>query len=301
VSTRILVTGGAGFIGSHLVEQLAGLGDVHVLDDLSRGRRDWLPVGTTLYEADIRDADGVARVVATVRPAVVAHLAALHFIPAVDRAPELAREVNVGGTENLLRALHEHVPAVVLLASSAAVYPDTAGPITEAESPGPIDVYGETKLECERLVERFAEETGAGHVLARLFNIIGRRETNRHVVPELIGQLREGASPVRLGNLAPRRDYTDVVDAAGALALLLSRPTTETVFNVGSGKSTSVAELVAACERILGRSIPVEAASERLRARDRMELLADVGRLTSTGWSPTRTLEETLGALLAEE
>ncbi|HEX5467795.1 MAG TPA: NAD-dependent epimerase/dehydratase family protein [Gaiellaceae bacterium] len=296
---RILVTGGAGFIGSHLVEQLTDY-DVHVLDDLSRGSRDWLPADATLHEVDLRDADGVARAVASVRPDVVAHLAALHFIPAVDRAPELAREINVGGTENLLRALREHVPQLVLLASSAAVYPDSAGPIPEATSPEPIDVYGRTKLEGERLVERFGEETGTGYVLARLFNIIGRRETNRHVVPELIDQLREGASPVRLGNLAPRRDYTDVVDAAAALALLLLRPATETVFNVGSGKSTSVAELVAACERILGRPIPVEPASERLRARDRAELLADIGRLASTGWSPTRTLEQTLATLLDE-
>jgi UDP-glucose 4-epimerase len=300
MSERILVTGGAGFIGSHLVERLEA-DRIDVIDDLSRGSRDWLPAETALHTIDIRDVDAVQRVVSGVVPSVVVHLAALHFIPEVDGAPELAWEVNVGGTMNLLQALVAEPPELLLFASSAAVYPDRLGPIPESCPVGPIDVYGRTKVEGERLVTRFAADTGTRCVIARIFNVIGRRETNRHVVPELVDQLRGGSSAVRLGNLSSRRDYTDVVDAATALRELISHmDATETTFNVGSGTSVSVAELVATCEQILERRIRVEIESRRQRAHDRSELVADVSRLmTTTGWSPRRNFRETVADLLA--
>jgi UDP-glucose 4-epimerase len=231
---------------------------------------------------------------------MVAHLAALHFIPAVDSAPQLAWEVNVTGTRNLLRALGAFPPGLLLFASTAAVYPDVAGPIPESLRPEPIDVYGRTKLEGERWVDRFESETGTRCLVARIFNVIGQRETNRHVVPELVSQLREGGSPIRLGNLSTRRDYTDAVDVGSVLARLITDPPgAHATFNVGSGTAVSVRELVTTCEKILGRSVQVEVEPERLRPLDRSELVADIGRLTSTyGSFPTRTLEETLAELL---
>jgi UDP-glucose 4-epimerase len=298
-----LVTGGAGFIGSHLVEQLISDFDVHVVDDLSRGRRDWLPAEAVLHEADVRDQDRLTRIVEGVRPRVAVHLAAMHFIPAVDSAPRQAREVNVRGSANLLRSLASTSPAVVLFASSAAVYPDVSGPIPESTQPSPIDVYGETKLDGERLFADFAASTGARCLVARIFNVIGARETNRHVVPELISQLRAGAAMVELGNLTTCRDYTDVRDVAWALARLVSEPPKEhSTLNVGSGATVSVGELVETCEKILGRPIAVEVESSRLRRQDRMELTADIRRLVSAvGPFPIRSLEETLGELLGPE
>jgi UDP-glucose 4-epimerase len=302
-ATRILVTGGAGFIGSHVVEQLLAheAGEVHVLDDLSRGRREWVSRDVAFHQVDLRQADSVRRAVASVHPEVVLHLAALHFIPAVDEAPELARSVNVEGTQNLLDALSLARPRVLLFASTAAVYADTPGPIPETSPVAPHDVYGETKATGERLVAEFGPQTGTGCVVARLFNVIGERETNPHVVPELVGQLRAGASTVRLGNLHTRRDYTDAADVADALVRLLDPDPVRTVFNVGSGRGISVAELVASCERILGREITVDVDRARLRKHDRSELIADVKLLRgATGWAPKRTLEETLRRLLLE-
>ena len=296
----LLVTGGAGFIGSHLVERLTGAGHVHVIDDLSRGRREWLPDGAVLYEADMRDDELVAQLVADIRPARVAHLAALHFIPAVDNAPGLAWELNVGGTANLLRALAAAPPERLLFASSAAVYPDAAGPIPESLEPDPIDLYGQTKLEGERLVRDFARQSSTRCLVARIFNVVGKRETNSHVVPELVSQLRSGASTIELGNLEARRDYTDVVDVASALALLMTSPGAEhDTVNVGSGRAVSVRELVQTCEAILGRPVRVEVDPDRLRKRDRAELVADITRLTRIiGLIATRPLEETLAELL---
>jgi UDP-glucose 4-epimerase len=302
MSRAVLVTGGAGFIGSHLVDRLCGAGErVSVLDDLSRGRREWIHPDADLHETDIRDAGAVRRVVSEVAPDVVVHLAAMHFIPAVDGAPELAREVNVDGTRNLLAALAEREPRLVLFASTAAVYPDRRGAIEETCPAAPIDLYGETKLTGEDLVQEFAAQTGARSVVARIFNAIGPRETNPHVVPELVGQLQGGEQAVRLGDLTPRRDYTDARDVAAAVQALVDVPGDPVgIFNVGSGRSCSVGELVQECERVLGRPIRVETERARLRRVDRAELVANPGRLrTATGWTPRWSLRETLAELLS--
>lgn len=301
MSPRILVVGGAGFVGSHLVERLVTTGArVEVVDNLVRGRREWLPSDAFFHQADIRDQISLQRIVGQVRPDVVLHLAALHFIPQVDGAPELAREVNVEGTRNLLVGLLPRPPQVLLFASTAAVYPDRAGPIPESCPTGPIDLYGATKIEGERLVAEFEADTGTKCLIARIFNVIGKRETNPHVVPELVDQLRQGSSRVRLGNLKTRRDYTDVVDVAEALSRLIEPTVEHRIFNVGSGRGVSAAELVEACEEILGRRIAVEIDPRRLRAQDRKELVADVSLLRdTTGWLPRRVLQGTLTELLS--
>jgi UDP-glucose 4-epimerase len=300
VAETILVTGGAGFIGSHLVERLVGAGaDVAVIDNLSRGDPAWVPDRVPLHEADIRDGEEVKRIAASIRPAIVVHLAAMHFIPAVDDAPALARAVNVRGTENLLRALAPAPPRLLVFASTAAVYPDCAGPILESCPADPIDVYGETKAEGERMVARFERETGTRAIVARLFNVIGRRETNPHVVPELVAQVRQRRSPIKLGALHTKRDYTDAVDVSAALVSLFQPVAGDPrVFNVGTGHGTSADELVVICERILQRKLAVESDPQKLRARDRVELVANVSRLRATGWAPTRSLDVTLRELL---
>jgi UDP-glucose 4-epimerase len=303
MSKSVLVTGGAGFIGSHLVDRFVAAGErSSLVDTLSRGRRKWIHEEAELHELDIRDGPALRRAVAQIAPEIVVHLAALHFIPAVDGAPELAWDVNVKGTETLLEALEHRPPGLLLFASSAAVYPDRRGPIDEACTPDPPDLYGRTKLAGEQLVEDFAARTGTRGVSVRIFNVIGRRETNPHVVPEIVEQLRSGSRSVRLGNLESIRDYTNVADVAAALHRLTSSPVTApSPVNLGSGRSVSVAELVRACEQILERTIEIEIEPGRLRKTDRAELVADSSLLRkTTGWEPTRSLPETLQELLTE-
>lgn len=299
---NVLVTGGAGFIGSHVVEQLIADGcSVSVLDDLSRGSRDWLPPEAELYEADVRDADAVRAAVAQARPDAVAHLAALHFIPAVDDAPQLARSVNVQGTANVIAACSEAPLRRLLFASTAAVYPNVDEPMTEQLTPAPLDLYGETKLEGEGFVKAFAAASGADCVIARIFNVMGPRETNPHVVPEIVAQVRSGADELELGNLEPRRDLTDVRDVARALArLLLGAPTGVSVFNVGSGRALSVFELVQECERIVGRPLKIRQMPERMRRVERATLLASTTRISeAVGWRPEHDVRSTLAELIA--
>jgi len=273
-----------------------------VIDDLSRGRRSWLAPDAELHEISLRDADAVRSAIAKARPDAVVHLAALHFIPAVDNAPELAWEQNVTATRVLTDALAEQPPEQLIFASTAAVYPDRAGPIPETCAANPVDLYGRTKLEGERIVTALEAKTGTRARIARLFNVIGTRETNPHVVPEIVTQLRGGASTVRLGNVATRRDYTDARDVADALTRILgvdsSAPST---MNVGSGRSVSVTEVVELFADILGRAVEIESDAARLRTQDRAELVADSRLLRdTTGWEPRVSLRETLTALLDE-
>jgi UDP-glucose 4-epimerase len=190
----------------------------------------------------------------------------------------------------------------VLFASTAAVYPDVSGPISETCDVAPMDLYGRTKAAGESLLARFHAETAVHVVVARLFNVIGRRETNPHVVPEIVAQLKRGVTRLRLGNVDSRRDYTDVVDVADVLVRLVDSSVTHSIFNVGSGSSRSVREVVALCERIVRRSLTVTVDPTRLRSTDRHELLADVALVkNTTGWAPQRAFEETLSELLLEK
>lgn len=272
-----------------------------MLDNLSRGKREWVPTGTTIYEVDVRDADGVAAAFAAAQPDAVAHLAALHFIPAVDDAPELADAINVGGTRNVLAAARAHPPQRLIFASTAAVYANVSEPLSETRAPAPIDVYGRTKLTGEQLVEAFAAETGARCVSARLFNVMGPRETNPHVLPEIVEQVRGGAQELELGNLDPERDFVDVRDVADALTALLGHAEPgAAVYNVGTGRSVSVADIVRTCGEIMGREIPIRQVTERMRAVERPVLVADVDKIAAeVGWRARRTLRETLAELLA--
>ncbi len=301
VPAHALVTGGAGFVGSHLCDRLVAEGwRVSILDDLSRGKREWIPADVEIHEVDIRDRDGVAATFAAVRPDVVAHLAALHFIPDVDDAPELAHAVNVDGTRNVLDAARIHRPVRLLFASTAAVYANLSTPLSEAQLPAPIDLYGRTKLDGERLLEEFAADTGVHCVAARLFNVMGPRETNPHVLPEIVAQVRGGAAELELGNLEPERDFVDARDVADALtALLVHAGPGTSAYNVGTGRSVSVSDIVRTCEEIVGRKIPVRQVQERMRAVERLVLVADVTKIArAVGWRAQRSLRDTLAELL---
>jgi UDP-glucose 4-epimerase len=224
----------------------------------------------------------------------------MHFIPAVDEAPQLAWEHNVDGTANLLRVMDTAPARAFLFTSTAAVYPDVSTPVSELVEPAPIDVYGETKLACERMIVEAARHWPARVAIARVFNAIGPRETNPHLVPEIVAQLRSGASELELGNADTQRDFTDVRDVARALAALLVEPREGLqVFNVGSGRATAVKDLVGACSRILGRPVTIRRCPSRVRAIDRSVLVADISSISKTyGWEPSRTLEMSLSELL---
>jgi UDP-glucose 4-epimerase len=296
----VLVTGAAGFIGSALCARLLAAGDRVVgFDDLSRGRRDRVPAGVPIVRGDVRDAAAVSAALADRRPDVVVHLAAMHFIPDCIARPRDTMEVNVEGTSRVLEACRATGVAHVVFASTAAVYAPGDAPCDEDATPlGPLEIYGESKLRAEEAVAAFHRETGTPATILRLFNAIGRNETNPHVVPHIFESLQT-SNVIHLGNTAPRRDYVDTRDVADAVVAAAGTPAGLAVYNVGTGRAHSVDDIVAALRRMLGRDITVVRDPSRVRRTDRMVLAANIDRIRrATSWTPRFLLEDTLRDLV---
>ncbi|MDX9751789.1 MAG: SDR family NAD(P)-dependent oxidoreductase [Flavobacteriales bacterium] len=306
MAKTVLITGGAGFIGSALVDRLGAAGqEVHVLDDLSFGRRELAQVpDERFHRVDIRDRAAVARTIAQVRPHTVLHLAAVHFIPYCNRHPVEAADININGTVHVLDACAA-VPEVrqVFVASTAAVYPIADGAMAEDHPTGPLDIYGTTKLATERIAAAFHASSGIPTIVGRFFNAFGPNETNPHLIPEIQQQVLKGARTLRLGNLDPKRDFIHTADMARAMEALLNAGVEGfDVFNIGRGIEYSVREIVEAFERQLGEPLAIEVDPARVRQVERMHLLADVGKLKRvTGWEPKWGIDEGVATLLKED
>lgn len=303
---RVLITGGAGFIGSALSSHMQEEGyEVHVLDDLSFGLRHLAGVpDDRFHKVDIRDGEAVRRTFEAVKPGRVLHLAAVHFIPYCNQHPVEASEINIVGTINVLDAC-ERCGAVeqVFVASTAAVYPIADDAMNEGHATGPMDIYGITKLATEKLVSEFHLRTGITTIIGRFFNAFGPNETNPHLIPEIQKQVLAGARTLRLGNLDPRRDFIHTEDMSRAMGALLHVQTKgHDVFNIGRGIEYSVREIVDAFARQLGEPLVIEVDPARVRKVERMHLLADVEKLKRvTGWEPRWSIDEGVATLLKEK
>jgi UDP-glucose 4-epimerase len=296
----VLVTGAAGFIGSALCGRLIEAGHrVTAFDNLSRGRRELLPGGVELVEGDIRDRSRVAAAIAASAPDAVIHLAAMHFIPDCIARPRDTIDVNVEGTRRVLESCRGSSVRRLVFASSGAVYAPVDTACMEDSTPlRPLEVYGESKLAGEELARAFQHDTGITTTVLRFFNAIGRNETNPHVIPHIFESL-QSSGEVRLGNMAPRRDYIDTRDIADAILAVLERARGFSVFNVGTGSAASVSDIIDLVGRILGRAIAVVGEQARMRRSERMLLLAGIGSIRrAAGWSPRITLEESLRDLV---
>ncbi|MBK9176734.1 MAG: GDP-mannose 4,6-dehydratase [Flavobacteriales bacterium] len=305
MAERVLITGGAGFIGSALGLHLrAKEKEIWVLDDLSFGRRELAPVDDDRFlRIDIRDKQKVLDGIRRVAPTQVLHLAAIHFIPYCNAHPVEAADININGTIHVLDACAATSSVKqVFVASTAAVYPVAEGPMAEDHPTGPVDIYGITKLAAERIAGEFCLRTGIPTIVGRFFNAFGPSETNPHLIPEVQRQIRSGQRVLRLGNLEPKRDFIHTSDMANAMEALMSAGLRGLeVFNIGRGIEYSVLEIVQAFERQLGEKLTIEVDPARVRKVERMHLLADVAKLKrSTGWAPEWGIDEGVATLLNE-
>ena len=306
MSQKVLITGGAGFIGSALSKHLQEQGhEIFVLDNLSFGRRHLAGVpDARFFEVDIRDTKAVKRVFDTARPEQVLHLAAVHFIPYCNEHPAEAADININGTISVLDAAQRcGTVKQVFVASTAAVYPIADGAMDEEHPTGPMDIYGTTKLATEKITGEFHLRTGIPAIIGRFFNAFGPNETNPHLFPEIQRQVLAGARTLKLGNLDPKRDYIHTEDMSRAMAVLLGMGLKgQDTFNIGRGIEYSVREVVEAFERQLGEKLRIEVDPARVRKVERMHLLADVGKLkAATGWEPKWGIDEGVGTLLKEK
>ena len=305
MSKKVLITGGAGFIGSALSKHLQELGhDVFVLDNLSFGRRQLAGVpDDRFFQCDIRDRKGVNEVFDATRPNWVLHLAAVHFIPYCNQHPAEAADININGTISVLDAAQTKGSVEqVFVASTAAVYPIADGAMDEEHELGPMDIYGTTKLATEKLASEFHLRSQIPTIVGRFFNAFGPNETNPHLFPEIQRQVLGGARTLQLGNLDPKRDYIHTEDMSRAMSALLGQGIKGyDTFNIGRGIEYSVREVVEAFERQLGEKLTIEVDQARVRKVERMHLLADVRKLKMvTGWEPNWSIDEGVATLLKE-
>lgn len=286
---RAVVTGGAGFIGSHVVDALVDRGDeVHVLDDLSKGSRENVAAGAELHVADVRDPDAVFD---AARPEAVVHLAAQADVRVSVERPELDASVNVLGTLRVLEAARRHGAQVVFSSSGGAIYGECAGPAPETAERRPLAPYGTSKLCGEEYLATWNRLHGTRHVSLRFANVYGPRQVphgEAGVVAIFMGLLHGGGTPTIFGDGAQTRDYVFVGDVVRAVLAALGRD--GGVYNVGTGVETSVLELYDAIERACGvRRAPAHAPA---RLGELQRSVLDVSLAArELGWRPERTLD----------
>ena len=312
---RVLVTGGAGFIGSHIVDGLRAAGHKPaVVDDLSSGERGNVPDGVPLYEVDIRDADRLAAAFDEFRPEAVCHQAAQMSVSRSVREPVFDAAVNVTGFIHVLEnAARVKAGRVTFASSGGVLYGEATEPAPEETPPGPISPYGITKLAGEHYLKFFCHEHGLQGVALRYSNVYGPRQ-NPHgeagVVAIFCKKLLAGEPPTINGDGHYVRDYVYGPDVARANIAALTTDLSERFVpvNIGTGRAADVNDLV----RLL-RPLVAEAREQMgrpgevppplhgpARAGDLRSNMVDPAKAARVlGWTPTTTLENGLRETVA--
>ena len=303
MANSVLVTGGAGFIGSSLVRKLLQIGYcVIVLDNFVNGDKAYLPdhQNLTIVEGDITSSDDIKKSLIT-NPEYVVHLAAYHFIPFCDSHPAETIMVNTYGTQNLLEVISQQHNKVkkIIYASTAAVYPPTEAKCFEDDKTGPIDIYGISKISGEEIVNLFNKRTGIPSINARLFNAIGPRETNPHLLPDIIEQLQKENREIHLGNLVPKRDYIYVDDISDGIVVLMKSEVNYGNFNIGTGNAYSPKEIIEIISKVTNKKYKIISVPEKQRSGDRPFLVADNTKLSDLGWECKHNINKAIEITLS--
>jgi UDP-glucose 4-epimerase len=290
---RAAVTGGAGFIGSHVVDALVARGDeVHVVDNLSTGRRENLNGAATLHEHDIREPLGP--LFDEIRPELVVHLAAQADVGTSVERPLFDAEVNVLGTVNVLEAARPHGAQVVFSSTGGALYGECPRPAREDDERRPLSPYGTSKLAGEAYLATWNALHGTSHVVLRFGNVYGPRQLAKlegGVVAIFMDRLRAGENVRIFGDGEQERDFVYVGDVVDAVLASIGRD--GGVYNVGTGEPTSVNTLFEGVRLAAG----VEAEAEYADARpgDLLRSVLDVSRAErELGWRARTTLQDGL-------
>jgi UDP-glucose 4-epimerase len=300
---RVLVAGGAGYIGSVVTAALlAGGHEVTVLDDLSTGHADAVPDGARLVRASLHDS---APVLADVRPEAVLHFAARSLVGESQQRPELYWQVNVGGSLALLEAMRAAGCRRIVFSSTAATYGEPAAvPIREDAPTRPTNTYGASKLAVDQMLSSYATAYGFAAVSLRYFNVAGaayglgeRHATETHLIPlglQVAAEQRESLTVYGEDYPTPDgtciRDYIHVGDLADAHLLALGAPAEgeHRVYNLGNGTGFSVRQVVEAVREVTGHPVPVVVGERRPGDPARLVASSDSIR-ADLGWKPAHT------------
>jgi len=297
---RILITGGAGFIGSHVVDAYLAAGhEVGVVDDLSTGTRENLDPRASFWQVDIRSAD-LEAVLADLRPDVINHHAAQMSVSASARDPRRDADINILGTLNLLEAAVRHgVRRVIFASTGGAIYGDQDSvPTAETIFPKPVSPYGVAKLAVEQYLHAFQAMHGLRAIALRYSNVYGPRQ-NPHgeagVVAIFSRGILEGRELTVNGDGAQTRDYVSVEDVVRANMLATKAPLDQGVpiLNIGTGTETSVNDLVRLSREIAGKDVPWRHGPPRLGEQRRSSLECSLAK-RFLGWEATTDLRRGL-------
>ncbi len=293
---KILITGGSGFIGSHVVEHYQGQADLVVLDNFRTGHRENLAgLACELVEGSILDRPLVDRLVRGAD--AVIHLAALVSVPESMQLPAETVALNVNGLLNVLEASREAGVKKLCFASSAAVYGENpASPKVETMTPDPRSPYAITKLDGEYYCNLYAREGWLSTACLRFFNVFGPRQDPNSAyaaaVPIFAQKAANGEPLTIFGDGGQTRDFIYVKDIAGALAFLAERPEIQGVFNAGYGGSLSIKDLAEQVITLAGSQSKIEHAP--IRPGDLRHSSASAEKLMAAGWQPQFSMEQGL-------
>lgn len=302
---RLLVTGGAGFIGSHVAERAEANGwAVAVMDDLSSGRRENVSPSAEFFEVDIRDKEAVNAAFAEFKPTAVSHQAAQASVAVSVREPQLDAAINITGSLNILTASVAHnVDRVVFASTGGAIYGEVPDGVRAGIdfNPVPISPYACSKFSVEKYLECFRLEHGLAYTILRYANVYGPRQDphgeagvvaifcNRIIAGESIS-INARKEP---GDPGCVRDYVYIDDVAGANIAALKGEIPDPILNIGTGSETTTQQLAEILQKELGNSI--EMLPNEKRAGDIERSLLDADRLIELR-GPVATIEEGLAA-----
>lgn len=300
----VLITGGTGFVGTHLIQFLKSNASKIAVIASSDSRSRQEP-GVEYYELDIRRADEVRSVVHKVSPTHIYHLSGISAVDLSWSNPRLTFEVNVLGASNLFEAAMS-LPSLprILNVSTSQVYAGSGMILTETSPVNPDNPYAASKAMAELLRVQYRKYIGGGIITARSFNHTGPGQLPSFVLPSIAKQFAEmeaGLRPPRLtvGNIEVKRDFTDVRDVVLAYFALLDKGRTDEVYNVCSGSALRLADVIGKFEAISGIAIQIDTDPARLRSNEVAQLFGDSTKIrTETGWSPQIPLEKTIRDLL---
>lgn len=276
---RVLVTGEKGFVGSYLVKHLKDSND-EVFG---------------FESVDLRDQDKTEQLVTRVKPEAIYHLGGISFVPDAEKNFKETLEVNVLGTEHLCRACSKlSHPPTFILASSGEVYGKVKTvPISEEVPPKPSNNYSLSKLFAEEVVRKKSREGIIRGVILRLFNHIGPGQREDFVVANFTAQLKSNKNEMKVGNLTAKRDFSDVRDIVRAYRMAAEQGSG--TYNIGSGESYSIQEILDKLIQISGREIEVVQDPSRMRGPEVADIKADITKAKrDLGWNPEYSIDETL-------
>jgi len=302
---KSLIIGAAGFVGEYLINELLSFNDEVYATKLANENIK-ASSNVKIYDLDILNENNIKEVLEEIKPDCIYHLAAQSSVALSWKKPKLTAEINIIGSINLLEAVRMYLPNTkVLLVGSSEEYGkiDYSKRVDENIKSNPQNIYAITKMTVEQIGKIYANAYNLNIYMTRSFNHIGPNQSRQFVVADFCNQvvdIEKGIQEpvIRVGNLKSKRDFTDVRDIVKAYRIIMEKGQNGEVYNVGSGNSISIEEILNMILNNSKKEIKVEIDSARFRPIDVEKIEADITKINSLGWNRTYKLEDTIKDIL---